>query len=83
MDATSPAPEFPIGWCAACGRHVLTHTEYPVEGGERYLCVHCDRRLDGVSEHAREGELSGHGYALVEDYNCGNPNCGGGRCGRG
>jgi hypothetical protein len=30
-----------------------------------------------------QGQLDQHGYALVEDFNCGSPNCGGGRCGRG
>lgn len=81
-DLTSPALEFPIGWCAVCGRHVLTHAA-PTGGDEDgRLCVHCDNRVDAELRAVGQGDLDSHGYALVENFDCGSPNCGGGRCGR-
>ena len=81
QEETSPL-EFPVGWCTACGRHVLTHVgPYDDDTGRR-LCVHCDAAVDAEVKAVQQGELDRHGYALVEDFNCGSPNCGGGRCGR-
>jgi hypothetical protein len=83
MHEPNSAPlEFPVGWCAGCGRHVLTHAGLDGEAVDR-LCVHCDGRVDAELRAVKEGELDSHGYALIENFDCGSPNCGGGRCGRG
>lgn len=74
--------EFPVGWCAVCARHVLTHVDFEDENSEQRLCVHCDAHVEAELKAVEQSELDGHGYALVEDFNCGSPNCGGGRCGR-
>jgi hypothetical protein len=75
--------EFPVGWCVGCGRHVLTHVGANADDTGQRLCVHCDAAVDAELKAVQQGELDSHGYSLVEDFNCGSPNCGGGRCGRG
>jgi hypothetical protein len=81
-ETTTAALEFPIGWCAACARHVLTHADPEADGAQGRLCVHCDAPIDAELRAVEQGELDAHGYAVIENYNCGNPNCGGGRCGK-
>jgi hypothetical protein len=84
MQEPSSAPlEFPVGWCAACGRHVLTHLDPGTDDSENRLCVHCDAQVDAELRAVEQGDLDSHGYALIENFDCGSPNCGGGRCGRG
>jgi hypothetical protein len=74
--------EFTFGWCAICDREVLTYPE-PVDGDPaRRQCVHCDQLVARQMRIATGSELPSHGYGLLESQGCGNPNCGGGQCGR-
>lgn len=74
--------EFRVGFCAECEREVLTYLSYGSEGGEQCCCVHCDVPLRAATRPARGADLPDAGYGLLELQGCGNPDCGGGRCGQ-
>lgn len=74
--------DFRIGRCAECERDVLTYVSYGVEGGETVCCVHCDVPLVDELQSAPGAGLPDIGYGLLETQGCGNPDCGGGQCGR-
>ena len=81
MTSASLDGEFPVGHCARCEREVLV----AVGVDERQRCVHCDAELDpDLLRWVGDAELERVGYAVWrEGENCGRPDCGGGRCGRG
>lgn len=70
--------DFPLGWCAQCGREVLMALRPGDEGRE---CVHCGEPISGRIRQARGMDLGDNGYALQEEQGCGRADCGGGRCG--
>lgn len=76
---------FPVGHCARCAKDVLAWVQLDERDEERRLCVHCDAELDPLELRVvMEQELDGVGYAThAETENCGRPDCGGGRCGKG
>lgn len=74
--------EFTFGWCAICDRDVLTYADPEATDGGRRQCVHCDQIVGHRMRIAHGNELPAHGYGLLETQGCGNPNCGGGQCGR-
>ena len=74
--------DFPVGRCDRCGREVLAYLSYASEGGAALCCVHCDAPLPLAPRPASGSALPEIGYGLLELQGCGNPDCGGGQCGR-
>lgn len=74
--------DFTLGWCAICGRDVLTSADYDEDGQERRRCVHCDELVQNRLRGTKGELLPTHGYGLLETQGCGSPSCGGGQCGR-
>jgi hypothetical protein len=73
---------FLVGWCAACGREVLTHGEQGVNGAELRFCVGCDELVSGELRIAKGRDLADLGYAEIPASGCGSGGCGSGACGR-
>lgn len=71
--------DFPLAWCAPCGREVLTCAG---EVDDVRHCVHCGTDVAGPLRAVPGSALGERGYALHEESGCGRPDCGGGRCGR-
>ncbi len=70
-----------VGRCGTCDRRVLTYPASDLDEPHHH-CVHCDSL---VTEDVRATDIDGlpeHGYGLLELQGCGNPDCGGGACGR-
>jgi len=69
----------PAGYCAPCGREVLTHVDFARDGTTLRRCVHCDQPVPATQAIAT-ADLDALGYAIVEPRGgCGS----GGACGSG
>jgi hypothetical protein len=75
--------EFLFGACPACGKRVLTHTDFGPAGNELRRCLHCDTIITTSELEAATGsELEANGYVVIEARTCGGGGgCGGGTCG--
>ena len=77
-----PGDEFPVAFCSACQRQVLTYVHLDESDQPESRCVTCDGNSLEGERLATSEEIAEHGYALVEAGGCGNSDCGGGSCGR-
>jgi len=74
--------EFFFGTCEACGKRVLTYTDFGPEGAELRRCLGCEMVVTDSLEATTAVELQANGYAIVEARACGDGGgCGAGTCG--
>jgi hypothetical protein len=72
--------EFHFGSCQACGKRVLTYTDFGPDGDELRRCLHCETAITAGLQAATSIELEANGYAIIEARACGG-GCAAGTCG--
>lgn len=75
------ASEFFVAWCPACGKDVVTHTDYDAQETPLRRCVLCDESALRKLRVASVDELKKLGFAEIVE-GCGSGGCGTGGCGR-
>ncbi len=55
---------FPMAFCGACDKTVLTHVGFDDDGNEHRMCVHCDAPIDERLDWVDAEELEATGYFI-------------------